>query len=225
MDGIFHGYDIGVFTIALKTPCGHRIPVLIASTVGRRILEIAILNQFGIQTTVGGIIDILEEYTHKFVGYRISFVRIGFNHVGGDFESGETHRILMHTLAIKPAEAVTLHCEQAKVTHKHPRNTYYIALHLLAVDGKFIDFTVARSGHLVVLRMPLLKVWRRHDGQYGVIRVGNPRRGPATVGITGQYRAKHFFMASPRAEIGTYKIVVGTNQLPVGRAVGTPCKP
>ena len=86
---------------ALNTPGVSTIPVLIVTTVGRGILKVTVLNQFGIQTTVCSIVDILKENTNQMLA---NFFRLTCIHLNSSLyrlEVGKTHRVLLGTLGIQ----------------------------------------------------------------------------------------------------------------------------
>ena len=41
------------------------VPVLVPFTVGRVVFEVPVLDQFGIQAAVSGVVDVFEEDTHQ----------------------------------------------------------------------------------------------------------------------------------------------------------------
>ena len=81
MDRIFGENIKGA--VAFRDPCRARLPVDIVATVRGSVLKIAVLNKLGIQTAVGTIIDILEEYAYQFVRYRFCLGRAGNDGDGG----------------------------------------------------------------------------------------------------------------------------------------------
>ena len=72
MDWVGSG-DSPFGSVAFKSPCRIRIPSLM---VGRRILEVTILYQFGIKSAICSITDILEEHAHKIGGDTLMIVPI-----------------------------------------------------------------------------------------------------------------------------------------------------
>ena len=61
-------------------PCGRireSIPCRIAATVGRQVLEIAVLHKLGVKAAVGAIVDVLEKYAYELVGYGLGIGRGG----------------------------------------------------------------------------------------------------------------------------------------------------
>ena len=86
---------------ALNTPGVSTIPVLIVTTVGRGILKVTVLNQFGIQATVCSIVDILKENTNQMLA---DFFRLTCIHLNSSLyrlEVGKTYRVLLGTLGIQ----------------------------------------------------------------------------------------------------------------------------
>ena len=85
----------------LNTPGVSTIPVLIVTTVGRGIFKVAVLNQFGIQTTVSSIVDILKENTNQMLA---DFFRLTCIYLNGSLywlEVGKAYRVLLGTLGIQ----------------------------------------------------------------------------------------------------------------------------
>ena len=86
---------------ALNTPGVSTIPILIVTTVGRGILKVTVLNQFGIQTTVCSIVDILKENTNQMLADFFRLTCIYLDSSLYRFEVGKTYRVLLSTLGIQ----------------------------------------------------------------------------------------------------------------------------
>ena len=66
MDRVGGFYRKGSF-LPFQAPRVGTVPVLISFPVGRGVFEVPVLNQFGIQAAIGGVVDVLKKDTDQFV--------------------------------------------------------------------------------------------------------------------------------------------------------------
>lgn len=60
----------------IRNVCLHQgLPCRIAATIGRQVLEIAVLHKLCIKAAVGAIVDVLEKYAYELVGYGLGIGR------------------------------------------------------------------------------------------------------------------------------------------------------
>ena len=94
VDGALGAYGDGA-ALALELPCGEAMP---SAAVGGRVLEVAVLDEFAIESAIGSVADILKEDTDELVADGLAFLAMDGEAGIYGLEVGKAHWVLSHVL-------------------------------------------------------------------------------------------------------------------------------
>lgn len=231
MDGVGSGNGYGSRSIALfHRPGICSVPTLTRTVFGR-ILEVAVLYQLGIQSSIRSIVYVFEEDAYQMLADGFCTFRLHFDGCLHRLQAGKADGVLLGTFGIECLAVLLMLRKGDDTLHRGIRHTLHPALlhgtvqqNLLPHGG--IDLCrpiFGKAGTVkVFLRFPLQQVGRL-DVCEGVSAFRQfPDAVPAVVG-TGlhQVRFQHPLHLPPGAEVRVDKRVAVCHAEP-SVAIGTP---
>ncbi len=192
----------------------------------RRVFEVAVLDQFAVETTVGSIVDILKEDTHQ--QRRDLLCRAGsLERALQRLKTGEALLVAVGMLRIESMKSAALSREGIKLGNHLRGDVHHVARDLLTVylsHGRK-EALVGAEGELrgvgrsvIFLRLPLHEVGRFGHSYHLPFRVGTEKESPPSGRGGEKLRAPHLLEAAPGAKIGAHEVVAVANRTP--RAIG-----
>lgn len=108
MNGLFRGH-VKCHALAFHAPCVAAVPALVLVTIGFGVLEIPVLHQFGIQSTVGCIIQVFKEHTNQVLTDGLCPAFVHGNPRTDRLQSGKPGRVMFCTFPALGVEGRTIY--------------------------------------------------------------------------------------------------------------------